>query len=248
MQPGFDLSGALGASVAVAAASLSARLVVWLPPRHLQAWLPWLQAIAAGLLLGDALLHMLPEAMAHGITPDRVGICLALGIFGLLCIECVVRTADSDTGTAVFARMDIVGDALHHLVDGVVIGASFAIDRALGLVVALAILAHELPREMGNAGVLVAGGYAPRRAFLYSMATTAAIPVGALSIAVVGHSPVFLGTSLALAAGTTLYLACGDILPGLWPGMRQGRRFTPALGVAGGLAFMWLAAALDHGR
>ena len=120
--------------------------------------------------------------------------------------------------------------------------------QIVGLVVAMAILAHELPREIGNAGVLVAGGYAPRRAFLLSIATTAAIPLGALGIALVGHSPLFLGTSLALAAGTTIYLACGDVLPGLWPGIGRGHRFTPALGVAAGMAFMWLAAALDHGH
>lgn len=248
MQQGLDLSGMLGASVAVATASLSARLVVWLTPRRLQAWLPWLQAAAAGLLLGDALLHMLPEAMAHGLTPGQVGTRVSFGILGLLCIECGVRAMNTPAATAVFARMDIVGDALHHLVDGVVIGASFAIDRTLGIVVALAILAHELPREIANAGVLVAGGYRPRRAFLLSIATTATIPLGAMSIALVGHSPAFLGTSLAVAVGTTLYLACGDVLPGLWANVGPGHRFTPAMGVAVGMAFMWLAAVLDHGR
>lgn len=237
-----------GATVAVAAASLSARLVVWLTPSRLQACLPWLQAGAAGLLLGDALLHMLPEAMAHGLSPGQMGVRLSLGILCLLCIECGVRAMNISSSTAVFARMDIVGDVLHHAIDGMVIGASFVIDHTLGFIAALAILAHELPREMGNAGILVAGGYRPRRAFLLSIATTAAIPLGALGIVLIGHSPFFLGTTLALAAGTTVYLACGDVLPNLWPNAGQGHRFTPALGVAAGMAFMWLAAVLDHGH
>lgn len=248
MPPGFDLSGALMASIAVATASLAARFVVWMPPRYLQACLPWLQASAAGLLLGDALLHMLPEAIGRGLSASQAGQCLALGILGLLCIECGIRAISTPSSTAAFARMNIVGDALHHGVDGIVIGASFAIDRTLGFIVALAIMAHELPREMGNAGVLVAGGYAARNAFWLSVITTAAIPLGALSIAFVGHSPLFLGTSLALAAGTTIYLACGDVVPGLWPNIGPGNRFTPALGVAGGMVLMWLAAVLDHGR
>lgn len=248
MPQGHDLSSMLGASLAVAAASQSARLVVWLPPRRFRAWLPWLQAIAAGLLLGDALLHMLPEAMAHGLGPDQAGTRLALGMLCLLCVECVVRALRVPSATAVFARMDIVGDALHHFVDGVVIGASFAIDPTLGFIVALAILVHELPREIGNAAVLVAGGYAPRRAFLLSVATTVMVPLGALGATLLGHSPLFLGSSLALAAGTTIYLACGDVLPALWPIAGRGHSFTPALGVAGGMAFMWLAAVLDHGH
>lgn len=248
MLEGHDLPSMLGASLVVAAASFSARLVVWLPPRRLTPWLPCLQATAAGLLLGDALLHMLPEAMAHGLAPGQAGARLALGMLCLLCIECVVRSMRTPSTTAVFARMDIVGDALHHLVDGAVIGASFTIDPALGFIVALAILAHELPREIGNAGVLVAGGYLPRRAFLLSIATAAAVPLGALGVVLIGHSPLFLGTSLALAAGTTIYLACSDVLPNLWSNIGRGQAFTPVLGVAGGMAFMWLAAVLDHGH
>jgi zinc and cadmium transporter len=248
MREGLDLFGPLIASALVAVVSLSSRLVLWMPPRYLLAWLPWFQATAAGLLLGDALLHMLPEAMEHGISARQAGSSLALGMLCLLSIECLVRALMAPSSTATFARMNIVGDVLHHLVDGIVIGASFAIDRTLGFVVALAIMGHELPREMSNAGVLVAGGYAPRRAFLLSVATTAAVPLGAFSIAIVGRSSLFLGTSLALAAGTTIYLACGDVLPGMWRNLSERHRFTPALGVAGGMVFMWLAAILDQGR
>jgi len=246
MRQEIDLAGVMSASLLVALASLSARLVIWLPPRRLQAWLPWLQATAAGLLIGDALLHMLPEAIEHGISIDQAGAWIGLGMLGLLALECLVRTVGTSSSTAVYARMDIIGDTLHHFVDGTVIGAAFAIDHTLGFVVALAIMAHELPREMGNAGVLVAGGYAPRQAFFWSAATTLAIPCGALLITLTGHSPWLLGSSLALAAGTTLYLACGDVLPGVWPNLDKGHRFAPIVGVAAGMVFMWLAASLDH--
>jgi zinc and cadmium transporter len=246
MQQELDLAGAISASLLVALASLAARLVMWLPPRRLLAWLPWLQATAAGLLIGDALLHMLPEAMERGISIDQAGERIALGMLGFLALECVVRAVGTSSPTTAFARMDIIGDALHHFVDGIVIGAAFAIDRTLGLVVALAILAHELPREIGNAGVLVAGGYAPRRAFSWTVATALAIPLGALLVTMTGHSPWLLGTSLALAAGTTLYLACGDLLPGLWPNLGKRHQFAPMLGVAAGMVFMWLAAGLEH--
>ena len=116
-----------------------------------------------------------------------------------------------------------------------------------GFVVALAIMAHEIPREAGNAGVLVAGGYAPTRAFGLSIATTVAIPLGAVGIVAIGHAPVFIGTSLAIAAGSTIYLAIGDVLPGLWLSLGARNRFTPVLGVVAGLLFMWAAALFDHG-
>jgi zinc and cadmium transporter len=246
MPPTHALTGAFLASLAVAAAALAARLVVWIPAVALRRWLPWLQAGAAGLLLGDALLHMLPEAVEHGITVDAAGECLALGTLALLGVECAIRAIDSAASTAAFARMNIVGDVFHHLVDGIVIGASFVISQPLGIAVAVAIMAHELPREAGNASVLVAGGYAPTRAFGLSLATTVAIPLGALGMAAIGHAPLFIGTSLALAAGTTVYLALGDVLPGLWQRLGPRDRFTPVLGMGAGVFFMWLAALAER--
>jgi zinc and cadmium transporter len=240
-------TGAVLASGGVASAALSARLVVWMHGARLRVWLPWMQATVAGLLLGDALLHMLPEAMERGISAGRMGACLALGTVGLLGVECLVRAMNPTSSTAAFAKMDVVADVLHHLVDGIVIGASFMMGQALGIVVALAIAAHEIPREAGNASVLVAGGYAPTRAFGMSIATTVAIPLGAVGMLAMGHAPIFIGTSLALAAGSTIYLAIGDVLPSLWLSLGSRNRFTPVLGVAGGLLFMWAAALFEHG-
>ena len=241
-----NIAGAFVASIAVAGAALVSRLVVWMRGDWLRKWLPWMQAIAAGLLLGDALLHMLPEAMGRGVSAAWMGECLAVGMLSLLGIECARRGGNRPAATATFAKMTIVGDCVHHLVDGIVIGASFEIGPALGAMVALAILLHELPREAGNAGVLVAGGYAPKRAFALSVATTLAIPLGAVGMTAIGHSPVFIGSSLALAAGTTIYLAIGDVIPGLWQRLGERDRFAPVLGVFAGLVFMWATALLDH--
>lgn len=246
MTPLESMAGAIVASIVVACAALISRVVVWMRADCLRQWLSWMQAVAAGLLLGDALLHMMPEAMGRGVSAMRLGECLALGMLGLLGIECVLRALNRPAATATFAKMTIVGDCVHHLVDGIVIGASFEIGPALGVMVALAILLHELPREAGNAGVLVAGGYAPKRAFALSVATTLAIPLGAGGMTAIGHSPVFIGSSLALAAGTTIYLAVGDVIPGLWQNLGVRDRFAPVLGVSAGLLFMWVTALLDR--
>lgn len=235
----------LSASGLVAASALSARTAVWMPQQRLRRALPWLQASAAGLLLGDALLHMLPEALSHGVTGSGVGRLLALGALGLFAVECVLRGSKTASRHAPFARVDVVGDVIHHLTDGLVIGASFGISRQLGWVIALAIVGHELPRELGNAGTLVAGGYSPRRAFALSILTTLAIPCGAIAFSVIGQ-PQALGVGLAVAAGATVYLACGDLIPNLWTILDTSSRrpvLAPAAGVAGGVAFMWLIAA-----
>ncbi|TAL90579.1 MAG: hypothetical protein EPN69_12090 [Rhodanobacter sp.] len=246
MTPLESTAGAIVASVVVACAALVSRLVVWIRAACLRQWLPWMQATAAGLLLGDALLHMMPEAIGRGVSATRLGACLAVGMLGLLGVECVLRAMNRAAATATFAKMTIVGDCAHHLVDGIVIGASFEIGPTPGVLVALAILLHELPREAGNAGVLVAGGFAPKRAFALSVATTLAIPLGAIGMTAIGHSLVFIGSSLALAAGATIYLALADVIPGLWQSLGASNRFAPVLGASAGLFLMWATALLDR--
>lgn len=237
----LSVSGqALFAAMLVMLATLAARLVVWLPLRWLHRCLPWLQAGAAGLLLGDALLHMLPEAVEHGLGPGVVGECLVIGMLGLLGVECVIRSLASTSSAAPFARMDVLGDVLHHLVDGIMVGAAFVVAAPLGVAVTLAVMIHELPREAGHAGVLVAGGYAPTRAFGLSLVASLAVPVGAFGMTVSGNAPNVIGAGLALAAGATCYLALGDLLPGLWPRLAHRHRFVPILGVSAGVLFMWL--------
>lgn len=236
------------AGILVAMASLSARFVVWLPQDRLRAWLPWLQATAAGLLLGDALLGMLPEALTHGVPPDRIGELLVLGVLCLFGIECLIRAAKTQPGRAAFAQVDIAGDALHHLVDGVAIGASFALDPRAGSIIAVAIIAHEVPREMGHAGVLVAGGYPARRAFALSLATALAVPLGALAFSAI-KQPRFIGAALAVACGMIVYLACADLIPNIWQGTGvtdKRRSLAAVIGVTSGIAFMWITAAVEH--
>jgi len=234
---------ALLASTGVALIASSSATVLWMKPHQLMRWLPWLQAVAAGLLLGDALLHMLPEATAHGLKASGAGPLLATGVLIFLVSEGIVR-AFGQAGTAPFARMDLLGDVLHHIADGVVIGAAFTVGDALGMLVAMAIAGHELPREVGHAAVLISGGQSPRRAVAWSMATGALVPAGAMAVVPLGHDPATVAGMLAVVAGATLYLVCGDLLPALWARLEQGRRYAPMLGVLAGLGFMWLATLL----
>lgn len=237
---------ALVAGIIVASTALMARWVMLTPSYRVHTWLPWIQAMTAGLLLGDGLLHMLPEAVARGVSVGSTSGAVVMGMLLLVCMENAVRTLSFKGDIAAFARMDVLGDALHHGVDGVVIGAAFTLDPVLGAVVAVTILLHELPRSVGHAGVLVAGGYLPGHAFRLSMLATTATPLGAVGAVWLAHVSNFVGASLAFAAGCTIYLACADILPAVWQRLDSRSRLAPVTGMVGGVAFMWVAALVDH--
>jgi zinc and cadmium transporter len=110
----------------------------------------------------------------------------------------------------------LVGDALHNVLDGVLIAAAFLTDVHLGIVTALAIMAHEIPQEVGNFAVLLHSGVSRRRALALNLLTSLTAVIGG----VVGYFALetaqrLLPFALAVAAASLLYVAVADLIPGL---------------------------------
>lgn len=112
--------------------------------------------------------------------------------------------------------MIMVGDTFHNFVDGVLICAAFMVDMQVGLVTALAIIAHEIPQEVGDFLILLHSGYSKKKAFLFNIASSLATLAGGL-IAYLGLNLVehWVPYILSLAAASMLYVAVADLIPGL---------------------------------
>lgn len=110
----------------------------------------------------------------------------------------------------------IVGDTFHNFVDGVLIAAAFMQDIQLGIVAALAMIAHEIPQEVGDFLILLHSGYTKLRAFLFNLLSSFATLAGGL-LAYFGLSVVqgAIPYLLALAAASMIYVAVADLIPGL---------------------------------
>lgn len=110
----------------------------------------------------------------------------------------------------------MVGDAFHNCVDGVLIAAAFMQDVRLGVITGLAIIAHEIPQEIGDYLILLNSGYSRLRAFLINLFSSFATLAGGLLAyfglsAIQGVVPALLG----LAAASMIYVAVADLIPGL---------------------------------
>ncbi len=121
---------------------------------------------------------------------------------------------DHDDGRS--GLMIMIGDTTHNFVDGILIAAAFMVDIQLGLVTALAIIAHEIPQEIGDFLILLHSGYSKQKALLFNMFSSLATVVGGLL------AYYFLQTMqasvpyiLALAVSSMLYVAVADLIPGL---------------------------------
>jgi zinc and cadmium transporter len=112
--------------------------------------------------------------------------------------------------------MILVGDTMHNMLDGVLIAAAFLIDVELGIMTGLAVLAHEVPTEVGNFAVLLNGGMTRARAFGWNLVSALGAVVGGVLgyFALSALSPL-LPYALAVSAACLLYVAVADLIPGL---------------------------------
>lgn len=227
---GFTLLGGV-------AGVLLASLFLLVPERARARSLPMMVAFATGALLAAALLGLLPEAIEragegrHG----AVGLSLLGGIALFFVLEKLVLwrhchedhcethapAPDHDHGHDHGRRvapgvMILVGDTMHNALDGVLIAAAFLIDIHLGVMTGLAVLAHEVPSEVGNFAVLLNSGMTRKKAFAWNLISALGAVLGGLVgyFALSALEPA-LPYVLAVSAASLLYVAVADLIPGL---------------------------------
>jgi zinc and cadmium transporter len=183
----------------------------------------WLVSYAVGTLLGAALLKLLPEAL-ESVAAPRVLAALLSGIVTFFVLEKIVvwRHCHQTGECAIHASaapLVIVGDAVHTFVDGAIIAAAVLTSIPLGVTTAVAVVAHEIPQEIGDFAVLLHAGYSRRRALLLNLTSGAGGIIGAVGVYyAAGPLPAVLPYALGFAAGSFLYVAMSDLIPGLHRG------------------------------
>jgi zinc and cadmium transporter len=214
------------------------------------AWVPMLVSYAIGALLGASFLEVLPEAViASGDATTTCAIVLA-GILGFFILEklvlwrhCHIESCEGhepqfgghDHGRS--GLMILVGDTFHNFVDGVLIAAAFIEDPRLGLVTALAIVAHEIPQEVGDFVILLHSGYTKARALSYNLLSSLATLVGGLlAWFALSSAQTVVPALLALAAASMIYVAVADLIPGLHKRPELGATLQQVLLIAAGIA------------
>ena len=219
---GGVLSVLVAASFLLLPASVRSRLV------------PHLVSFAIGSLLGAAFLGLLPHALMSPGVEDFHDIFLAvlLGLLTFFVLEKLVLWrhchsdhceahslaghAQGEQGKSAAGSMILIGDGLHNFVDGVLIAAAFLTDIHLGIVTALAIVAHEIPQEVGDFVVLLHSGFSRSKALLFNVLSSLTTLVGALlAYWSLSDMQALLPYVLAVAASSFIYIAVADLIPGL---------------------------------
>lgn len=228
----------------ISAIALLGGLTFLLRERMLRPVVLMLVSFAAGALLGDAFIHLIPELAetGDGLTLGISMLILAgVGVFFL--IEKVLHWHHAHLPTEEVihpvAWTNLIGDAIHNFIDGLLIAGAFLADTKLGIGTAVAVALHEIPQELGDMGILVHAGLSKKRALLLNVSTALVSIAGvALALVLAGSIGDLSRVLLALTAGGFVYIAGSDLIPEL---QRETRIATATLqfsGIALGVALM----------
>jgi zinc and cadmium transporter len=205
--------------------------------------LRFLIALAIGALLGDVVIHLLPEAY------EGLGLGAALWLLGgfvvFLLIEKVLHwrhehISQSAERIEPYGVMNLIGDGLHNFIDGALIGASYLVSFPIGLATTIAVVLHEVPQELGDYAILRSAGFSRAKALGWNFVSALFAVVGAV---VVLFAEIDIEVSaqkiLAFTAGGFIYIVV-LLVQKLEDEAPLRRTFGQALGVVLGVALMWL--------
>jgi zinc and cadmium transporter len=204
--------------VLISLISLIGLVLFGLSEKSLKKILLLIVSFSAGALLGDAFLHLIPEAVQTTGFTVSVSFFILSGILISLILEQFISWnhchEDTDGACHPFVYMNLVGDAFHNFLDGAIIAASFLISTKLGIITSVAVLLHEIPQEIGDFGVLLHGGFTKKKALLLNFLTSFAAILGAVIVLSIGVSFTnSVNILLLIASGGFIYIASADLIP-----------------------------------
>ena len=240
---------ALLATLAVSLASLSGLPLIYLGLKRISGFTSFLVAFAAGALMGGAFLHLLPEA-TEKIEVLAVSWCILIGVVAFFILERLLRWRHCHEETCEVhpvGYLNLIGDCLHNFLDGVIIAAAFLESTHLGVAVTVVILAHEVPQEIGDLGVLMHSGLTLSRAVMLNLFVALTAILGT----VIGYYALedfqkYIPYVLAISAGGFLYISACDLIPELHKERRQGRAWMALVLFLLGIGLMEAVKHLGH--
>jgi zinc and cadmium transporter len=182
-------------------------------------WLHRWVAFSAGVMLASTFFNILPEV--YELAPNQLhelfGV-LLLGILAFFFLEKLTiwrhSHGDESNLAAPVAWNVLIGDAFHNFVDGVLIAAAFLADPWLGLTTTIAVIAHEIPQELGDFVVLLHAGLSKRKAFVFNaLSSMASVLGGVLGYLALEKLQIYIPYVLMLSAASFLYIALTDLFP-----------------------------------
>jgi zinc and cadmium transporter len=212
-------------------------------------------SLSVGIMLATSLLHALPEAFESKADPRSLFATLLGGLLGFFILEKLALLRHShhhegdghhhahghdarEAGKA--GWMILVGDGLHNFTDGILIAAAFLANPQLGIVTGLAIIAHEIPQEIGDFIVLLNAGFTRRRAYVYNLLCSGlALLGGLLGYFTLDRASGMIPYVLVFASSGFIYIAVSDLMPQMQRRATVKESIPQVLLIGLGVSLVW---------
>lgn len=232
----------------VSVISLLGGLTLVFKRNYLKSFLLFMVSFAAGALLGDVFIHLLPELIAEGGFTFMTGLYIILGILIFFILEkvmhwrhCHLSAEDQKDHAHPLAVMNLVGDFMHNFIDGILIAGSFLLSVPVGIATTIAVIFHEIPQEMGDFGVLLHSGMKPKKALLFNFASALSALLGVLLVLGLGfNAEATVAFIIPITIGGFLYIANTDLIPELHKEVKPFNSFIQLLSFILGVGIMAL--------
>ncbi|MFA6552879.1 MAG: ZIP family metal transporter [Patescibacteria group bacterium] len=209
-------------------------------------------SFAAGGLLGDAFIHLLPEAIKdteYNIT--LMSLLILAGLLSFFILEkilwwrhCHIPTSEDHPHPV--ASTNLIGDAFHNFIDGTIIAGSFLVSVPLGVTTTIAVILHEIPQEIGDFGILLHTGMKRAKALFYNFLSASVAILGAVVTLLIGRSMESIHTIIVpLTIGGFIYIASADLIPELKKESHTGKSVLQLLSLLFGVGIMALLLLID---
>ena len=252
-------------------------LAAWLSFGIVSRYTQHMLSLAAGALLATAFLHLLPEAFEAGVEPHNLFVTLLFGLLFFFLLDKAelwhhghehhhgdvhhghghdhahshATDAPHDHGAHAKPLAGgwaiLAGDSVHCFGDGVLIASAFIVDLKLGVVAAIAVLAHEVPHHMGDLVVLREGSQSRQTAVLKVSLAGAITALGGLAgYALLDQLHGVLPYMLAIASSSFIYVALADLIPQLQKRLSSWETAAQIVWLLSGMALVSGVSVLAH--
>ncbi|MEY2665262.1 MAG: hypothetical protein RLZZ480_367 [Candidatus Parcubacteria bacterium] len=214
--------------------------------------------VAVGVFLSLVLYELIPETIAH--SPEGGGIVIAIGFISFYILANWLHARfhhleNDDCDRKGAATLLLIGDAIHNLADGFILGGAFLVDPAVGVATAIGLALHEIPQEIVEFGVLLRAGYTKSEAALRNLISASSVIVGtAVILLIAEHADEYVWILTGFAAGNLLFLAASDLLPRIHGNLpHYGKIWKPTVAIIIGFILMtgmitWTHEQFGHGH
>jgi zinc and cadmium transporter len=207
-------------------------------------------SFSVGGLLGDAFIHLLPEAIRLN-SEINLSLYILLGIIISFGVEKFIHWRHCHIPTSKehphpFVLMNLIGDSTHNFIDGLIIGASYLTSVQIGIATTIAVILHEIPQEIGDFGILIHGGFKRKKALTLNFATALTAIAGTIISLLIGsYVENLTNVLIPFAIGSFIYIASSDLIPELHKETNPTKSFMQLIMLLTGIGIMYLFLLLE---